>query len=597
MTGLDMPDPGWRLGGRYTLLGRLDTGIAGTVWCARDERGGAVCAVKVLRSELIQDEGALARLRATIAWIGQLDHPGIVAVEDLVADDGAVALVSRLVPGESLRALLDRQGPLPAAPAVELTAQLCDALAAARQVGVAHGGVRPSNLLLEPAARSSSATGSDPGITLRLTDFGMAALLNRHLAWRTPNSGPGSPDAYTAPELDEGEPPTEAADVYAVGVVLYEALSVHTPPEQTATEPERRKRPWSLPEDLPDSLAGLLEACLDENPRQRPATADLAEALRECSLAIGQAPVWPDLEVPLAIREAVAGQAPAVEIERQPDADEAHGGGGGRACPAGSVVAPGARSAQTAVAARWRGVHPAVVVGSAVCGIAVAAIVTFGFTAHSSPEPHASAASAQTGAVLLTAPPSSQGPGGPSLSTSPSPTDTARPSRTPGPSASPSPAAKASSTQAPSMRPTLSPSAQPPASGGGIPRSEIVGGQSGRCLDINGFTTANGTQAQLYDCNGGSNQLWTYTTAGQLTVYGTKCLGASGGATSPGTAAVIWDCTGAADQQWAINADGTITNVPSGLCLDAYGQGTGNGTAIIIWSCNGQGNQQWSLRG
>ncbi len=147
------------------------------------------------------------------------------------------------------------------------------------------------------------------------------------------------------------------------------------------------------------------------------------------------------------------------------------------------------------------------------------------------------------------------------------------------------------------MRPTLSPSAQPPASGGGIPRSEIVGGQSGRCLDINGFTTANGTQAQLYDCNGGSNQLWTYTTAGQLTVYGTKCLGASGGATSPGTAAVIWDCTGAADQQWAINADGTITNVPSGLCLDAYGQGTGNGTAIIIWSCNGQGNQQWSLRG
>ena len=171
-TGLDMPDSGWRLGGRYTLLERLGAGVAGEVWRGQDESAGTPCAVKLLRPELVQDEGALARLRATIAWISQLTHPNIVPVDDLVVQGGAgagdgaasqegtapqesrvpqegaalqegtVALISRLVPGESLRALLDRQGTMPTGQALSLTAQLCDALAAARHVGVAHGDVK-----------------------------------------------------------------------------------------------------------------------------------------------------------------------------------------------------------------------------------------------------------------------------------------------------------------------------------------------------------------------------------------------------------------------------------------------------------------------
>ncbi|MDH6553950.1 poly(3-hydroxybutyrate) depolymerase [Streptomyces sp. SAI-117] len=132
---------------------------------------------------------------------------------------------------------------------------------------------------------------------------------------------------------------------------------------------------------------------------------------------------------------------------------------------------------------------------------------------------------------------------------------------------------------------------QPPQPSGS---QKIVGQQSGRCVDINNSATANGTQAQLWDCNGGSNQRWIQTAAKQLVVYGNKCLGV-GQAAGNGTAAAIWDCNGQADQQWNVNTDGTITAAQSGLCLDAAGQGTGNGTKLQLWSCSGGANQHWRL--
>ncbi|MFD0578464.1 ricin-type beta-trefoil lectin domain protein [Dactylosporangium darangshiense] len=135
-----------------------------------------------------------------------------------------------------------------------------------------------------------------------------------------------------------------------------------------------------------------------------------------------------------------------------------------------------------------------------------------------------------------------------------------------------------------------------PPGGGTQQNVMIVGGQSGRCVDINGGTTANGTQAQLWDCNGQTNQRWTYTSGKQLQVYGTKCLDASGQGTSNGTAAIIWDCNGQSNQQWNVNADGTITGVQSGLCLDASGLGTANGTKVQLWQCLNGANQKWSLR-
>jgi hypothetical protein len=123
----------------------------------------------------------------------------------------------------------------------------------------------------------------------------------------------------------------------------------------------------------------------------------------------------------------------------------------------------------------------------------------------------------------------------------------------------------------------------------------IAGKQSGRCVDINNSSTANGTQAQLWDCHSGANQSWTYTAAKQLKIFGSKCLDAYGQGTANGTKVVIWDCNGQVNQQWAVNADGTIRGVQSGLCLDASGAATGNGTKIILWACGSADNQRWTF--
>jgi len=126
--------------------------------------------------------------------------------------------------------------------------------------------------------------------------------------------------------------------------------------------------------------------------------------------------------------------------------------------------------------------------------------------------------------------------------------------------------------------------------------SQIVGGQSGRCVDVPNAGTTNGTQVQLWDCGSGTNQRWSLTSGKQLQVYGNKCLDANGKGTTNGTQVIIWDCNGGTNQQWNVNSNGTITGVQSGLCLDANAAATANGTKIILWSCNGGANQQWSLR-
>jgi hypothetical protein len=122
----------------------------------------------------------------------------------------------------------------------------------------------------------------------------------------------------------------------------------------------------------------------------------------------------------------------------------------------------------------------------------------------------------------------------------------------------------------------------------------VRGVGSNRCLDVPNSTTTNGTQLDIWDCNGGSNQSWTLTSGKQLQVYGNKCLDVVGGATAAGSAVEIWDCNGGTNQQWNLNSDGTITGVGSGLCLDAIGAGTANGTLIDIWTCTGGSNQHWT---
>jgi alpha-galactosidase len=121
----------------------------------------------------------------------------------------------------------------------------------------------------------------------------------------------------------------------------------------------------------------------------------------------------------------------------------------------------------------------------------------------------------------------------------------------------------------------------------------LVGAASGRCLDDPNWSQNDGPLIEIWDCNGGNNQLWTRTPARQLVIYG-KCLDAFDNQTAPGTKVELWTCNGGPNQQWQFNADGTITGVQSGLCLDVTGAATANGTLLELWTCNGGGNQRWS---
>ena len=119
-----------------------------------------------------------------------------------------------------------------------------------------------------------------------------------------------------------------------------------------------------------------------------------------------------------------------------------------------------------------------------------------------------------------------------------------------------------------------------------------------KCLDVPGSSTTAGVQLQIYTCSGGTNQAWTHTSAGQLTVYSgssTLCLDAAGAKTTAGTKVETWTCNGGTNQLWTLNSNGTITGVQSGLCLDVTGASTSNGALAELWTCNGGSNQQWTL--
>jgi hypothetical protein len=116
----------------------------------------------------------------------------------------------------------------------------------------------------------------------------------------------------------------------------------------------------------------------------------------------------------------------------------------------------------------------------------------------------------------------------------------------------------------------------------------LRGESAGRCLDVNGANSANGTQMIVWDCHTNANQ--QFTQSGQaLQVLG-KCLDVPANAGS-GTRTRIWDCNGGANQQWNVNTNGTVTNAQSGLCLDV--NGTANNSAVNVATCNNGANQRW----
>lgn len=124
----------------------------------------------------------------------------------------------------------------------------------------------------------------------------------------------------------------------------------------------------------------------------------------------------------------------------------------------------------------------------------------------------------------------------------------------------------------------------------------LISELSDKCLDVPGKATLNSTPLTVFDCNGGSNQQWTATAAGELRVYGNKCLNARQAGTQPGTIVDIFDCNGTAAQKWTFKPDQSIVGKQSGLCLDVLGGGVNYGTPVGLWHCAGVRNQLWRQR-
>jgi hypothetical protein len=130
--------------------------------------------------------------------------------------------------------------------------------------------------------------------------------------------------------------------------------------------------------------------------------------------------------------------------------------------------------------------------------------------------------------------------------------------------------------------------------GGGGSTGQITSGIAGKCLDDFGGSTANGTKADLWDCNGTPAQQWQHS-GNTLQING-ACLDITGsGSTANGTLVELWGCNGGANQVWQAGANHTLVNPASGRCLDDPGFSNTNGTQLEIWDCNGGVYQQWTL--
>ncbi|MBQ1094292.1 ThuA domain-containing protein [Streptomyces sp. B93] len=126
------------------------------------------------------------------------------------------------------------------------------------------------------------------------------------------------------------------------------------------------------------------------------------------------------------------------------------------------------------------------------------------------------------------------------------------------------------------------------------PRSGAVKGVNGKCLDVSGGATADGTQIQIWTCNNSTAQTWTLPGDNTLRALG-KCLDISGGATADGTKIQLWTCNGTGAQQWTPQADGTLRNPQSAKCLDVSGGTWNDGTPVHLWTCHTGPNQKWTL--
>jgi hypothetical protein len=215
------PRPGRILGGRYRLRRRMVVGGFGAVFAAEDLRLRRPVAVKVLSPHIANSREHLARFRQEAIYASQIGHDGIVDVRDFDRDvDGTHFIVMELLDGSDLSQMIATQGPLPVEVALAIAAQVASALDCAHRQGIVHRDLKPANVFMT----SRGARGD----IVKVLDFGISKVMHRRLgAGNLTESGQvvGTP-YYMAPEQAQGKPDVDGrADVYALGVMLYEMLT------------------------------------------------------------------------------------------------------------------------------------------------------------------------------------------------------------------------------------------------------------------------------------------------------------------------------------------------------------------------------------
>ena len=243
--------------GPYRLLARLGAGGMGEVWRARDTRTDREVAIKRLRPALAGDPSFVAGFRREAALAAKLNHPAIVPIHSYGEIDGQLYIEMPLLAGSDLTTLIARDGPLVPARAVEVIAQVAEALDTAHAAGLVHRDVKPSNVMVQARRR---------GDFVHLIDFGIA----RHADTTATHTGPGLVGTltYMAPERFEGGPGDSRSDVYALAGVLFYAVT--------------GQKPFVAPPNTEPDLLYYLNSHLHRPP---PRPSDHASAVARAELA------------------------------------------------------------------------------------------------------------------------------------------------------------------------------------------------------------------------------------------------------------------------------------------------------------------------
>jgi serine/threonine protein kinase len=260
--------------GEYTIAEVLGTGGYGEVYAGKPSAGRKV-AIKVLDAVHVRDEDAVERFKREAETARRLEHPSIVRVIDVGSSRGRHYLVMELVSGGSLHKLL-RRGGADAAKVLTVLVDAARALAFAHEQGVVHRDVKPANILLTRAGRA------------KVADFGLARAID-HSSMTTEGKLIGTA-TYMSPEQARGERATSASDVYAMGVMIYQAITGRLPFESDShlgflyqhaeIEPPRPEiRP-----PFPAALGKLALDCLAKDSAARPTMARVAERLATAAL-------------------------------------------------------------------------------------------------------------------------------------------------------------------------------------------------------------------------------------------------------------------------------------------------------------------------